>query len=245
MQWFGPETRRSRGILAVVAILGSHASPAGESNLQTLVQQAFDFHQKGQFSEALPLLHRAYELAPQDYFVNLLLGIDSLRTGEPKVAIPFLERASRLRPKEEYPLAYLGEAYASQDSYGDAAEAYIKAAHVAPGSSESAVAFVDFALARFATMSERLRSSRKGLSAEYRLRAVAQPEADASRLSLLQRAADLDPTAPGIWSDLAHAALVAGDLAGAKAFADKALEADPNDEVANIAEAQIAALDSE
>jgi tetratricopeptide (TPR) repeat protein len=245
MQWFGPETRRWVGILAVVAILGSHASSAGESNLQTLVQQAFDFHQKGQFSEALPLLHRAYELAPQDYFVNLLLGIDSLRTGEPRVATPFLKRASRLRPKEEYPLAYLGEAYASQDSYGDAAEAYIKAAHVAPGSSESAVAFVDFALARFATMSERLRSSRKGLSAEYRLRAVAQPEADASRLSLLQRAADLDPTAPGIWSDLAHAALVAGDLAGAKAFADKALEADPNDEVANIAEAQIAALDSE
>jgi tetratricopeptide (TPR) repeat protein len=245
MQWFGPETRRWLGILAVVAILGSHASSAGESNLQILVQQAFDFHQKGQFSEALPLLRRAYELAPQDYFVNLLLGIDSLRTGEPKVAIPFLKKASRLRPKEEYPLAYLGEAYASQALYEDAAEAYIKAAHVAPGSSESAVAFVDFALARFATMSERLRSSKKGLSAEYRLRALAQQEPDASQLSLLRRAADLDPTAPGIWSDLARAALVGGDLADAKAFADKALEADPNDQIAKIAEAQIAAQDSE
>jgi tetratricopeptide (TPR) repeat protein len=177
--------------------------------------------------------------------VNLLLGIDSLRTGQAKTAIPFLKKASRLRPKEEYPLAYLGEAYARQNFYGDAAEAYIKAAHIAPGSSESAVAFVDFALARFASMSELLRSSKKGLAAEYRLRAMAQSEADAPRLPLLQRAADLDPTASGIWSDLARAALIAGNLADASEFARKALEADSNDQAAKLAEAQIAAQASE
>ncbi|HWF06225.1 MAG TPA: tetratricopeptide repeat protein, partial [Candidatus Angelobacter sp.] len=106
------------------------------------------------------------------------------------------------------------------------------------------MAFVDFALARFASMSELLRSSRKGLAAEYRLRALAQTEADASRLSLLQRSADLDPTAPGIWSDLARAALVA-NLADAKGFADKALEADSNDQAAKVDEAQIAAQEYE
>ncbi|MGH9517607.1 MAG: tetratricopeptide repeat protein [Terriglobales bacterium] len=240
-----PQMRRGIGVLAVVVLLGTQCSFAGENKLQDLVQQAFACHQKGQFSEALPLLHRAYEVAPQDYFVNLLLGIDSLRTGQPKTAIPFLKRASRLRPKEEYPLAYLAEAYAHQDLYGEAAEAYIKAADIAPGSSESAVAFVDFALARFATMSELLRSSKKGLAAEYRLRARAQSEADASPLSLLQRAADLDPTASGIWSDRARAALVAGNLADAKEFAAKALAADSNDQAAKVAEAQIAAQDSE
>lgn len=245
MQGLRPQMRRAIGILAVVVLLGGRYSLAGEKNLQNLVQQAFAFHQRGQFSEALPLLHRAYEVAPQDYFVNLLLGIDSLRTGQAKTAIPFLKKASRLRPKEEYPLAYLGEAYARQDFYGDAAEAYIKAAHIAPGSSESAVAFVDFALARFATMSESLRSSKKGLAVEYRLRALAQSESDDSRLSLLQRAADLDPTASGIWSDLAHAALVAGNLADAVGFAGKALQADSNDQAAKIAEAQIAAQGSE
>jgi len=245
MQWFEPEKRRWLGVLAFLALLGIRGSSAGNTDAKTLVQQAFDFHQKGQFSEALPLLHRAYELAPQDYFVNLLLGIDSLRTGQAKAAVAFLKNASRLRPKEEYPLAYLGEAYARQGFYGEAAEAYIKAVHVAPGNSESGVALVDFALARFASMSELLRSSKKGLAAEYRLRALAQVEADASRLSLLQRAADLDPTAPGIWSDLARAALVTGNLADAEVFVRKALKADSNDQEAKIAGAQIAAQAAE
>ncbi|HEY4053774.1 MAG TPA: tetratricopeptide repeat protein [Terriglobales bacterium] len=244
MRWFGPCTRHWLGILAFVGLLGIRCSSAADADAKTLVQEAFAFHQRGQFSEALPLLRRAHDLTPEDYFVNLLLGIDTLRTGEARAAVPFLKKASHLRPKEEYPLDYLGEAYGRQDFYGDAAEAYIKAVHVAPGSSESAVAFVDFALARFATMSELLRSSRKGLAAEYRLRALAQTEADASRLSLL-RSADLDPTAPGIWSDLARAALVAGNLADAKGFADKALEADSNDQAAKVDEAQIAAQEYE
>ena len=245
MQWFGPETRRWLGILAFVALVGARYGSAEDADAKTLLQQAFDFHQKGQFSEALPLLHRAHHLAPQDYFVNLLLGIDSLRTGQATTAIPFLQQASRLRPKEEYPLAYLGEAYARQDMYGDAAVAYIQAAHIAPGSSESAVAFVDFALTRFASMSEVLRSSKKGLAAEYRLRALAQPDADASRLSLLKRSADLDPTAPGIWSELARTALVAGNFADGKVYAGKALASDPNDQTAKIAEAEISAQDSD
>lgn len=245
MRSLGAETRRWLGICAFAALLGARYSSAGEANAKDLTQQAFDFHQKGQFSEALPLLYRAHDLAPENYFVNLLLGIDFLRTGQAKKAVPFLKKASRLRPKEEYPLAYLGEAYASQEFYGEAAEAYIQSEHIAPGSSESAVAFVDFALARFTSMSEVLRSSRKGLAAEYRLRALAQPEADASRLSLLQRAADLDPTEPGIWPDLARAALATGNVADAKTFTDKALETDPHDPTAKITEAQIAANDSE
>ena len=90
---------------------------------------------KGNFAAALPLLHRAYGLQPEDYFVNLLLGIDSLRTGDAKGSVSFLRKASRLRPKEEYPLAYLGEAYARQTLFAEAASAYLKAVEVAPGSS--------------------------------------------------------------------------------------------------------------
>src|ERR1035438_10004741 len=110
-------------ILACIAVLGSCCSAALEEDLKSLVQRAFELHQKGQFAEALPLLRRAYALEPGDYFVNLLLGIDSLRTGQPKAAVPFLKKASRLRPREEFPLDYLGEAYARQDIYGEAAEA--------------------------------------------------------------------------------------------------------------------------
>jgi tetratricopeptide (TPR) repeat protein len=245
MQRFRTEICIRIGIIALVLVLGCRFSFAGEQDVKSLVQQAFDLHQKGEFAEALPLLHHAHRLAPEDYFVNLLLGIDSLRTGQTKLAVPFLKKASRLRPQEEYPLAYLGEAYAAQDTYGDAAQAYLKAMHVAPGSSESAVAFVDFALARFASMSEVMRSSKKGLAAEYRLRALAQPKTEGSRVALLQRAADLDPTAPGIWPDLAQTALVAGNLAEAEDAVEKALGADPNDQRAKLAEAQLAAQGSD
>jgi tetratricopeptide (TPR) repeat protein len=245
MLCFGPEMGRWFQILAVIAVLGSCPTAAVEEDLKSLVQRAFDLHQKGKFSEALPLLHRAYTLEPDDYFVNLLLGIDSLRTGQPGSAIPFLKKAARLRPKEEFPLDYLGEAYARQDMYGEAAENYIKAVRVVPGSAESSVAFVDFALTRFAGMSELLRSSRKGLAAEYRLRALALQETDAPRLSLLQRAADLDATAPGIWSDLARAALAAGDFNGAESYSQQALKADSNDQEAGIVDAELAAQKSD
>jgi tetratricopeptide (TPR) repeat protein len=232
-------------MLAFLAVLGLGTSAAVGQDLKSLVQRAFELHQQGKFAAALPLLQRAYAIDPDDYFVNLLLGIDSLRTGQAKSAVPFLKKASRLRPKEEFPLDYLGEAYARQDNYGEAAEAYIEAMRVAPGSADSSVAFVDFALTRFASMAERLRSSGKGLAAEYRLRALALRENDPARLSLLQRAADLDATAPGIWSDQARAGLASGDLQSAERYSQQALNADPNDQVAWVTQAQLAAQESD
>jgi tetratricopeptide (TPR) repeat protein len=245
MQLAGPELGRWCRVLAFVAVLSSYSTIAVGQDIKSLVQQAFDFHQQGKFAEALPLLHRAYALEPDNYFVNLLLGIDSLRTGQPKTAVPFLRRASHLRPREEFPLDYLGEAYARQEIYGDAAQAYIQAVGVAPGSAESSVAFVDFALTRFAGISALLRSSEKGLAAEYRLRAVALGQGAAQRLSLLQRAADLDGAAPGIWSDLAIAALAGGNISAAERYCQEALAADPNDQAAWIADAQLAAQKSD
>ena len=109
MQGFGTQVGRRLRIVAMIAFLGAVSSwdLAGEENRKPLVQQAFGLHQKGRFAEALPLLRRAYSVDPDDYFVNLLLGVDSLRTGEPKTAVPFLKKASRLRPQEEFPLDYL------------------------------------------------------------------------------------------------------------------------------------------
>ena len=232
-------------ILALIAILSACSNASDREDVKSLIQQAFELHQKGEFAKALPLLHRAYRIEPDDYFVNLLIGIDSLRTGQPKAALSFLRKASRVRPNEEYPLDYLGEAYAQQEIFAEAAQSYIKAVQVAPGSEESAVAFVDFALTRFAAMSEALRSSQKGLAAEYRLRSWALPDGDPSRLSLLRRAADLDPAAPNIWSDLARAALVAGDIDASDRYSRRALEFDPNDLRAGIVRAQLAAQKSD
>src|ERR1022692_1863194 len=66
-------------ILACIAVLGSCCSAALEEDLKSLVQRAFELHQKGQFAEALPLLRRAYALEPGDYFVNL--GVTIFFTG--------------------------------------------------------------------------------------------------------------------------------------------------------------------
>lgn len=228
-------------ILALMAVAGTHVYGVAEDEFKPLMQKAFDLHQRGQFSAALPLLRHAYAMQPDDYFVNLLMGIDSLRTGEMKASVPYLKKASGLRPKEEYPLAYLGEAYARQELYADAVAAYLKAVDVAPGSAESSIAFVDFALSRFADISASLRSSTKGLAAEYRLRALAPNQSDTARQSLLQRAADLDPNAHGIWSDLARAVLASGDSRAAAEDCHHALDADPNDLAAWLVNAQLAA----
>jgi tetratricopeptide (TPR) repeat protein len=228
-------------IFAFIAIALAGLSASAEDEFKALLQRAFDLHQRGQYAAALPILRRAYGLQSEDYFVNLLLGIDSLRTGGAKASVPFLRKASRLRPGQEYPLAYLGEAFARQGLFADAAAAYIKAVEVSPRSAESSIAFVDFALARFGTVSALLRSSTRGLAAEYRLRAQAMAQNDSGRVSLLQRAADLDPTAPGLWSDLAQAAFDAADTSAAAEDSRRAVELDANDLAAWIVDAELAA----
>jgi tetratricopeptide (TPR) repeat protein len=226
-------------VFSLTAILGAHLFAFDEDQLKTLVQKAFDLHQKGQFVEALPLLKRAYAIHPDEYIVCLLLGIDSLRTGQIPSSILYLKKASRIRPHEEYPLAYLGEAYAQQHSYAEASEAYLKATRVDPGSTEAAVAFVDFSLSRFAEISAFLRGSKKGLAAEYRLRAMALEEKEPERAALLQRSADLDPDSPGIWSELSKAAMLAGDLKLAREDLDRALQADSYDLLAWLVDARL------
>ena len=214
---------------------------ASDDQFQLLMKKAFELHQQGNFSAALPLLRRAHTILPDDYFVNLLLGIDSLRTGDTHAALPYLNKAARLRPKEEFPLSYLGEAYARQRSYADAASSYMKAVDVAPASAESSVAFVDFALTRFADISTALRSSSRGLAQEYRLRARALDWKDSGRVALLRRASDLDPDSPGIWSELADASAQSGNWTAVAEQVHRALRADPNDLAAWIADAELSA----
>lgn len=225
----------------MLAIVLCSMASAGDEEFKPLLQKAFELHRRGQFSAALPLLQRAYALQPDDYFLNLLLGIDSLRVAEVNASIPYLKKAARFRPKEEYPLLYLGEAYARQGQRAEAATAYITASEIAPRSAEASIAFVDFALSRFGDISTSLRSSTKGLAAEYRLRALASNQEERTRLEFLDRAADLDPAAPGIWSDLASAALQSGDSKSAAENCRRAIALNPNDLEAWRVDAELAA----
>lgn len=233
--------RAAECIALTLAIVVSCAAAASNEQFKPLLQKAFELHRRGQFSAALPLLQRAHALRPDDYFVNLLLGIDLLRTTDARASIPYLKLASRLRPKEEYPLSYLGEAYARQREFAEAATAYMMASQIAPQSAQASIALVDFALARFGDISAFLRSSSKGLALEYRLRALVSGQENGSPVELLKRAADLDPSAPGIWSDLARAALQSGDASASARDCSRALELDPNDLAAWAVDAELAA----
>src|SRR5579862_6441236 len=87
-------TARFCALLAFSLCLGAKAqgrdAPANqdEKEFQALLKQGFELHQQARFTEAIPVLERARKLEPQDYFANLLLGIDLLRTGKPLDAVP-------------------------------------------------------------------------------------------------------------------------------------------------------------
>jgi len=241
------ESRLRRCILILTACLPMFLAQAGlsesaEANgFDSLLHQGFDLHQRNDYSHALPLLRRAWQIRPHDYFVNLLIGIDLLRTGKGADALSFLREAARVGPQEEFPCEYLGEAEAGLRHYAAASEAYACAMRVAPQSAQAAVAFVDFSLARFGEMAGRLRSSRRGLAAEYRLQALAHAVADPERLLLMERAAELDDTAPGIWGELALAQSAVGRMDEAKASLGKSRQQGTDDVRAWEAESLLAA----
>ena len=131
----------------------AQAQTPASSGFEELLHQGFQLHQQQRYSEALPLLQRAWQVRPHDYFANLLVGIDLLRTGRGAEAVAFLKTAAKLRPQEEFPPEYLGEAQAGLKNYAEAAEAYLRAVKVVPPSSQAAVAMVDYSLARFAQIS--------------------------------------------------------------------------------------------
>jgi tetratricopeptide (TPR) repeat protein len=160
-------------LLGVSACLAAHGQAPNENQFQALLKQGFALHQQAQFSEAIPVLERARRLEPNDYFVNLLLGIDLLRTGKASEALPRLELAARVKPGEETPKDYLGEAHASLGQYAQAAEAYRQAMQRSHNSEESLEAWAGFALERFRQIGESLRASEAGVATVRRLQEAA------------------------------------------------------------------------
>lgn len=164
------------GVRAGAQERGAGAANANEEEFQALLKQGFGLHQQAQFTESIPILERARKLEPQDYFANLLLGIDLLRTGKANDAIPRLELAARVKPDEETPEDYLGEALAGLGHFADAAEAYHRAMLRGHNSEEALQAWAGFSLERFRQIGEGLRASEAGVATMNRLqKAAAMP----------------------------------------------------------------------
>jgi tetratricopeptide (TPR) repeat protein len=164
------------GLWAAGQERGSSPANPNEEAFQALLKQGFELHQQARFAESIPVLERARKLEPQDYFANLLLGIDLLRTGKAEDAIPRLQLAAQVKPGEETPEDYLGEAQASLGHYAAAAEAYHRAMLRGHNSEEALQAWAGFALERFRQIGESLRASAVGVATVNRLqKAAAMP----------------------------------------------------------------------
>ncbi len=209
-----------------------------------MLHRGFTLHQQADYTHALPLLQQAWKLDPRDYFVNLLLGIDLLRTGNPQKAIGFLTTASRLRPKEDIPYAYLGETQTALGHFDEAATSFMKGVDVAAqdkaeDKADATEAWIEFTLERFRQLAGQLRSSQTGLAAEYRLQARSYPAGDKKQRDLLQQSAELDAHAPAIWSELALADFKSGDTTAAQQHLERARTEDPLDPQAKQVEAML------
>jgi predicted Zn-dependent protease len=160
-------------LAALWTTLPSLAQSNNADAFDSLLHQGFDLHQQARFSEAIPVLNKARQLEPNDYFVNLLLGIDLLRTGETAQAVPRLQASARAKPDEEFPQDYLGEAEATLGRYAAAAEAFERATQRGHNSEQALEAWAGFALERFHSIGEELRGSEQGLAVARRLQAAA------------------------------------------------------------------------
>lgn len=187
------------------------AKHAPADTFETLLHRGFELHQKNDYTAAIPLLRDAWKLQPHDYFANLLLGIDLLRTGQVKDSISFLREAARQKPQEEFAFEYMGEAYAALGDHAEAFHSFQGGITAAPASPDAKSALVGYCLARFGDLSAQMRSSTPGLAAEYRLQALSRPKTDPSRVELLQRAAALSDD-PENWAQLALTQIAEGNI---------------------------------
>lgn len=166
-------------LLAASACLSPAAQNTPTGDFEPLLKQGFELHQQAKFNDAIPILERARSMEPQDYFANLLLGIDLLRTGKAAESLPRLELAARIKPAEEIPEEYLGEAHATLGHYAQASEAYQRAIERGHDSEEALEAWAGFALERFRQIGENLRSSDAGVQTIRSLQSnTSGPEAE-------------------------------------------------------------------
>jgi len=156
------------------------AQNQGRDAFPVLMKQGFALHQQARFAEAIPILDRARRLEPEDYFANLLLGIDLLRSGRVAESVPRLEMAARIKPNEEFPEEYLGEANAVLGRYSLAVTSYQRAVLRSKNSEQALEAWAGFALERFYRIGEQLRSTQEGVAVAQRLQEAAAHPGQAS-----------------------------------------------------------------
>jgi len=188
--------------LGAVLAIGPAASAATQEDFAELVKRGAAFSEKANYAEAISTLKKARELAPRDYTVNLLLGLDLLRSGRPKEAVEPLRVAAEVRPQDGTPEGYLGKALAAVHEFAPAAEAFHGAIARSPGAAELWTEWADFDLERFRILGLELRSTQRGMATVLRLQAEGLKSGPETREELLRQSATANPEQEGIWGEL-------------------------------------------
>jgi tetratricopeptide (TPR) repeat protein len=222
--------------LAALALQTSNKS----DNFETLLQRGFELHRQQQYRRSVAVLEQAHALRPEDYFANLLLGIDYLRLAQTERALTFLVRAREARPSDPTVLGYLAETYADLQQFDRAAEVLQDASN-SRKSPENNLALVHFYLRRFRVMIEELRLTSRGLAYAYRLQAlVLHARRDPKEREALLQVQKLAPQFPGLQSALGHEDLLRSQFQQAESHFVRAQSADPNDLDAVVGKAVLA-----
>ena len=89
-------------------------------------------HESDKHAEAIQSFKKAIAIKPSLFVPQLFLGIEYLAAQDPHTALPFLKTASKLNPKDLQTALSLGRAYSMLELGSQAADAYWRAAHLAP-----------------------------------------------------------------------------------------------------------------
>lgn len=97
-----------------------------------LYQQGREYHQKGEYAEAIQAYEKVVELRPNDYEAYNGLGVIYSILGEHELGIKFISEAIRLTPLASHLHNNLGYAYLKQGRMSEAAGAFERALQLDP-----------------------------------------------------------------------------------------------------------------
>ena len=227
--------------IASLSVAQPQSTGETPQRFRQLLQQGFKLHRQREYRRAIPILERARAIQPDNYSVNLLLGMDYLRSGDPEKAVGYLNAARTSELEDGTATGYLGEAYAALQRFGDAVQVLQAAVANPKATAQSRAALVQFYLRRFRQVMLELRVSRLGLAYSYRLQArVLRARGDGKEKEMLHRVQSFSPDFPGLESALGFVHLRQGELKEAASRFAKARELNPNDLDAWVGKAMLA-----
>lgn len=222
--------------------LSQVGSSAAQESIDELLKQSEACSQLGDYTCSIASLRKARQIAPQNYEVNLLLGVSLLRVRRPQEAVVPLRQAEEIHPNEGAPQGYLGEAFAALKDFPLATQAYQDAVLRSPASGELWTRWADFDLERYRVLGLQLRATQVGLATVLRVQAAALGKGTQGREDLLERAALADGKQSGIWGELGIEQLERGLSDKAAASLKMAQDRQPQDSWTLRLEARMAAV---